>query len=100
MRNERSFPAFEVGGTTTTDRRAELKRQELVRAEERQRRLAEQTSPQHTAEQRIRIWEELHGLGLPQSTTHKLLRLIASHTALTLEQVRAEQQRRRAASVT
>src|SRR5262245_43667817 len=98
MSSDRGFPAFDVGGATTTDRRAEFRRLELERAEERQRRLAEQTSPQNTAEQRIRIWEELHGLGLPRSTTHNLLRLIATQTALTLEEVRAEQQRRRGAA--
>jgi hypothetical protein len=39
--NSSRFPVFEVGSAAaTTDRRAEYKRLELVRAEERQRRLA------------------------------------------------------------
>jgi hypothetical protein len=53
-----------------------------------------QSSSLHTPEERIRLWEQLHVLSLPRASTHPLLSLIASQTALTLQQVRDEQQRR------
>jgi hypothetical protein len=48
----------------------------------------------HTPEERIRLWEKLHVLSLPRIATHPLLSLIASQTALTLQQVQDEQRRR------
>jgi hypothetical protein len=80
--------------TPITDRRAAIEREEQERAAERQRRIASQCSPLHGPADRIRIWEELHGLALPRSLTHKLVRVIAAQTELTVRQVQEEQQRR------
>jgi hypothetical protein len=93
--NRRNAPyLIEPTGVGAADRRAEALRLEQERAEERKQRLAGQVSPLNSPEDRIRIWEQLHGLNLPRSTTHNLLRVIAAQTALTLQQVRDEQQRR------
>jgi len=94
--NHRSLPPFEIAGgaASAADRRAQVQRQLEERTRDRQLRIAQQASPQHTPEERIRLWEELHGLDLPRSTTHKLVRVIASHTALSVQEVHEEQQRR------
>jgi hypothetical protein len=80
----------------TTDRRAAIELEERERAAERQRRIASQCSPLNGPADRIRIWEEVHGLALPRSLTHKLVRVIATQTELTVRQVQEEQQRRAA----
>jgi hypothetical protein len=80
--------------TTTMERRAAIEREAQERAAERQQRIASQCSPLHGPIERIRIWEELHGLALPRSPTHKLVRVIAMQTELTVRQVQEEQQRR------
>jgi hypothetical protein len=72
-------------------------RQALQRAEAVERRrqeLLEQTSMLSTPEQRIRVWERLHEVALPRNPAHRVLHVIAGDTGLTLDQVRAEQQRR------
>ncbi len=78
------------------DRRAQLDHEQEQRMAERQQQIALQSSPLSSAEDRIRLWEKLHALTLPQSPTHKLLRIIAAQTDLHLEQV-LEIQRHRAA---
>ncbi len=85
---------FANGIAGAADRRAQALRLAEERAHERVKRLAAQSSPEHTPEERIRLWEELHGLDLPRSVTHKLVRLIASDTALSVRQVHEEQRRR------
>lgn len=81
-------------GVHGTDARAQAIRAAEERAQERMRQLQLQTSSLHTPEERIRLWEKLHMLSLPRSSTHPLLSLIASQTALSLEQVQDEQRRR------
>jgi hypothetical protein len=86
-----------LGAMNTSDRRAAVMREEQERAAERKEQLASQSSPLHGPEDRIRIWERLHALALPRSGTHKLVRLIAMQTELSVQQVQDEQRRRAAA---
>jgi hypothetical protein len=55
-------------------------------------------TPNFDAQRRIRLWESVHGLHLPKSPHHQLLKLIARKTDLTVEQIREEQARRRDAA--
>jgi hypothetical protein len=83
-----------VTDTISTDPRAQAIRAAEERAQERAQLLERQSSPLHTPEERIRLWEQLHVLSLPRKSTHPLLSVIALQTALTLEQVQDEQRRR------
>ncbi|MGH8185588.1 MAG: hypothetical protein ACREUC_03430 [Steroidobacteraceae bacterium] len=76
------------------DRRAQAEHEQQQRMLERQQQIALQSSPLSSAEERIRLWEKLHALALPRSPTHKLLRVIAAQTELSLEQVLDIQRRR------
>lgn len=80
------------------DYRARLASQKAEATERRRAALAEQVSVLNTPGERIRIWEQLHELDLPRGPDHPLIRVIATHTALTLLEVRAEQTRRLAAA--
>lgn len=81
-------------GATTADRRAAVQREEREREVLRQENLAAQRSPLNTPEARIRIWERLHSLSLPINRTHKLVRVIAQQTGLTVREVQEEQRHR------
>jgi hypothetical protein len=97
MRRDPAFSTTAGGGdpsTTATDRRAQVLRAANERAEERERQREQQRSPMLTPEERIRLWEQLHGLHLPRAANHKLLEVIATQTELSLQQVTMEQQRR------
>jgi hypothetical protein len=85
-----------LGAMNTSDRRAAIQREELQREAARKEELASQSSPLHTPEDRIRIWERLHAISLPKSATHKLVRVIATQTELSVQQVQDEQRRRAA----
>jgi hypothetical protein len=80
--------------TEATDRRAAALRAEQERAALRQSQIEAQSSPSMSAQERIRLWEDLHGLRLPRDANHKLIGIIAGDTALTPQQVRDEQLRR------
>jgi hypothetical protein len=81
-------------GESITDYQDRLA-QEQERANERRRlALLELTATGNAPEQRIRAWEKTHGLSLPKTAGHPVLKSIASATHLTLEQVLAEQRRR------
>ncbi|HEY7638616.1 MAG TPA: hypothetical protein VH814_02740 [Steroidobacteraceae bacterium] len=75
------------------DRRAQAEHEQQQRQLERQQQIALLTSPLSTPEERIRLWEKLHALSMPRSPTHKLLRIIADQTDLSLEQVLEVQRR-------
>jgi hypothetical protein len=81
-------------GESIVDFRDRLVQRQAEAIELRRRELAEQTSDAHTPSARIRIWERLHQVALPRNPTHRVLRVIAAGTGLTLEEVRAEQQQR------
>jgi hypothetical protein len=81
-------------GESIADFRDRLAQRQAEAVEVRRRELAEQTSDAHTAAARIRIWERLHQVALPRNPSHRVLRVIAASTGLTLEEVRAEQRQR------
>lgn len=81
-------------GESIADHRARLAREHEEMEQRRSDALAGQVSVVNAPSERIRIWEQLHGLPLPRSPTHKLLRVIAAGTQLRLEQVREVQQER------
>lgn len=91
-----SMSDVQLGALNTTDRRAAVQREEAERAAERTERIASQTSPLNSPADRIRIWERLHALALPRSSTHRLIRVIATQTELSVQQVQDEQKRRAA----
>ncbi|MGO9803710.1 MAG: hypothetical protein ACLPTM_08435 [Steroidobacteraceae bacterium] len=72
--------------------RLALERRE--RAQRRRLELAEQRADLNPPEVRIRAWEKVHALRLPQDPGHPVLDVIAISTGLTLSQVRAEQSAR------
>ncbi|MFL6549345.1 MAG: hypothetical protein ACJ8OJ_11670 [Povalibacter sp.] len=77
-----------------SDRRAAILHAEQERAAARRQQLEALVSPNSLPEDRIKLWEQLHGLNLPRDAEHKLLRVIARDTALNLSQVHDEQLRR------
>jgi hypothetical protein len=85
-RNSSSYGAIPDPGSLA-DRRAQAEHEQQQRMLERQQQIALQASPLKTAEERVRLWEKLHALTLPRSPTHRLLRVIAEQTELSLEQV-------------
>ena len=80
------------------EHRTRIEREQQERAAERQQQIAQQSSPFSNPEERIQLWEKLHGLRLPRSATHKLLRVIAEQTDLSMQQVLEVQQRRASAA--
>ena len=68
--------------------------EERERAQRRRRDLAEQRSELNPPDVRIRAWEKLHALRLPNDPRHPILGVIAINTGLTLAQVREEQRAR------
>jgi hypothetical protein len=84
------------GDDPMMDFRARLAHQQTEAAERRRFDLAEQSSRLKTAEERIRIWERIHEVGLPRDEAHNLVEIIAANTGLTQADVREEQQRRAA----
>jgi hypothetical protein len=81
-------------GETIADHRARLAREHEESQQRRSEALAGQVAVINAPSERIRIWEQLHGLPLPRNPTHKLLRVIAAGTDLQLEQVREVQRLR------
>lgn len=88
-------PSYAVA-TTIGEQRLKVQQAEQERAAFRASELATQVSPVNNAEERIRIWERLHELRLPRSPSHVLVKVIATQTCLSLDQVHAEQRRRAA----
>jgi len=80
--------------STGGEYRRKIREAEQERAALRAGELASQVSPTKDAEARIRIWERLHALRLPRSSSHVLVRVIAAQTRLTIGEVNEEQRRR------
>lgn len=78
----------------TMDFRSRLVHQQAENAERRKNDLAEQSSRLKSAEERIRIWERLHEVGLPRDPAHRLIEIIAADTGLNVGDVHDEQRRR------
>ena len=85
-------PPAEAAGTPFG---ARLVLEQRRRAHERRLYRTEQVSDLNSPEERIRAWEKLHRLQLPQDPAHAILDLVAINTRLTLEQVLEAQARRR-----
>jgi hypothetical protein len=77
-----------------SDHRARIAHEDTVKAEKRRLLLADQTSSEHSPDQRIRLWEKIHGLRLPVEPDHPILDVIAVATRLTLTEVQQEQRDR------
>ena len=60
----------------------------------RLRALEAQSSPVNDPQVRITTWERLHAISLPRTPGHTLIKVIATQTRLTVDQVHLEQQRR------
>jgi hypothetical protein len=87
MVEERSYHGAVSDPGSLADRRAQAEHEQQQRLLDRQQQIGQLTSHLRTPEERIRLWEKLHALNLPRSPTHKLLRIIADQTELSLEQV-------------
>ena len=88
-----------ISQTTTvadsnTDYRARIIKQAAEAAKQRQHDRAEQISEANSPAARIKIWESLHQMVLPQDSNHRVLRVIAARTGLSIEQIRTEQRER------
>ena len=83
-----------LAGEPNADYRARIARRQAEAAEIRQRELIEQTSIINPPDVRIRIWERLHEITMPRDASHRLLRVIAAQTGLTMAEVQAEQHNR------
>jgi len=77
----------------------QLAEEELEREKKRSQQLAEQRSDLNPPDQRIRAWEQAHGLRMPVDPEHPVLDVIAVATRLTLAQVQEEQRLRAERSV-
>jgi hypothetical protein len=62
---------------------------------ERDAAFRELSSAQLLPEARVRRWEQVHGIRLPRSAGHPVLRVIARVTGLTLIEVQTVQRERR-----
>ncbi len=71
-----------------------LAEEQRERAKKRSLELAEQRSDLNPPEQRIRAWEQMHGLRMPSDPRHPILDVIAVSTRLTLAEVQQEQRLR------
>lgn len=98
MHDKPNFPNLRTSTPATDDPtmdfRARLAHQQAEHAERRKFDLTEQSSRLKSAEERIRIWERLHEVGLPRDPQHRLIEIIAANTGLTAADVRDEQRRR------
>jgi hypothetical protein len=78
----------------TSDRRVAVQRAHQEREQARRRELESQASPCIDPQERIKIWERLHGLQLPVDETHPLVAVIANQTHLKVRDIKEEQRRR------
>jgi hypothetical protein len=93
--NDRSgFGTTPIAGESNVDYRERVAAHQAEVLERRQQELTEQASTMNTPAARIRIWERLHQVALPRTPNHKVLQVIASHTGLSIEEVRDEQRQR------
>ena len=83
-----------IVGESNLDYRARIALRHAELLKQRQLELIEQTSVDNTPTARIRIWERVHQVALPRDPAHKILKVIAQNTGLSLEIVRAEQRQR------
>ena len=80
------------------DRSERLALEEQERERTRSQRYEELRSEFNSTAVRVRAWEKLHGLRLPTSSVHPILRVISAATGIPVAAIRDEQQARRDAS--
>jgi len=83
---------------SVSDHRARIAREQEEIEQSRLAALAGQVAITNNPSERIHIWEQLHGLSMPLSSTHRLLDVIATATDLQLDQVQEVQRLRRLAA--
>lgn len=93
-RSKQTFGAFSTSAETVAEHRARLAQEQEVAQQRRTEALTSQVSMTNSPAQRIRIWEELHGLTLPLGPNHRLVEVIADATQLHIEQVQEIQKLR------
>lgn len=93
--NERPIDVRSSDGMSAAERRAAVQAARESRAAARKLALEQLASATRTAAERIDSWERMHELRLPDSPEHPLVRVIAAATALTVDEIRAEQRARR-----
>jgi hypothetical protein len=76
------------------DYRTRLERHRAEALQCWQKELAEQSSVLNPPSDRIRVWERRHQIGLPRDRAHRLIKLIAENTGLSVEEIYAEQRLR------
>jgi hypothetical protein len=81
------------------ERRAAAERASEARAAVRQTHIERQSSPQLSGLERVGHWERFHDVRLPVDPRHPLLSVIAADTALAIDDIRAEQARRKVPTV-
>ena len=79
---------------STADYRARMESRRAEALEHWRKELAEQSSVVNSPSDRIKIWERRHQIDLPRDPKHRLIKLIATNTGLSVEDVHAEQRRR------
>jgi hypothetical protein len=79
---------------SAAEHRQKVQQAALDRAAQRDRDLESQASSIKEPQERIEIWERLHGVLLPRDADHVLVKVIAKQTRLTVGQVHQEQMRR------
>jgi hypothetical protein len=81
-------------GDSTADYRARMASRRAEALEHWRKELAEQSSVLNSPSDRIRIWERRHQIDLPRDPRHRLIKLIAANTGLSVEDVYMEQRLR------
>jgi len=81
-------------GESITDYRTRMACLQAQALEQWQKQLAEQSSVLNLPAERIRVWERRHQIDLPRDPEHRLIKLIAANTGLSVEEVCAEQRLR------
>lgn len=92
----RQLNLLPIAGETDTDYRRRAEMLEAEAAARRQQQIDEQSSPLNSPSVRIKAWERLHQLDLPPDPAHRLIRVIAANTGLTVAEVLSEQLERAA----
>jgi hypothetical protein len=69
------------------DYRERMERQRLEAEQRREMDRVEQRAMHNTPDARVRIWERLHQLKLPQDASHPILAIIAQQTALSMDEL-------------
>lgn len=82
-------------GMSTVERRAAVRAAQENKAAARKLELEQLASATRTPAERIDSWERMYELRLPDSLQHPLVRVVAAATALTMDEIRAEQLARR-----